>query len=132
MGRPEGTAALDGRRVLVVEDEMLIAMEFEALLREHGCDVVGPAPSVERALTLLQEQRPELVLMDLDLNGKSALPLAWVLRQQSVPFVVVTGYSERHLEKEPVLRDIPRLSKPVRFSDLLRTLVQTLTAPPRH
>ena len=90
-------------------------------------------PSVERALALLQEGRPgaEAVLMDLNLNGKSALPLARALREQRVPFMLVTGYSEAHAE-EQALRGVPRLAKPVRDRDLLQTLAQVLTAAPSH
>ena len=116
-------------RVLVVEDEMLVAMELEALLREHGCEVVGPAPSVEHALRLLHDRCPDAALLDLNLNGQPATALAEALRERGVPVVLATGYSETQLH-EPALRDIPRLSKPVRHRELLRTLARLLAAAP--
>jgi CheY-like chemotaxis protein len=123
---PGDNDALRGRRVLVIEDEMLVAMEFESVLQAHGCVVVGPAASIEQASVLLHEQRPDVALMDLNLNGQSALPVAAALREKAVPFVLVTGYSESR-SAEPELRQAPRLPKPVRHRDLLQTLAELLT-----
>jgi DNA-binding NarL/FixJ family response regulator len=85
---------LHGRRVLIIEDEMLVAMELESVLRKHTCNVVGPAETVERAIALIGEGRPEEAVLDLNLNGQSALPVMAALDARGVPFVVVSGYSK--------------------------------------
>lgn len=120
---------LRGQTVLVVEDEALVAMEFASVLEQQGCVVIGPAASVARALALIEKQRPDAALLDLNLNGTSALPVAAILGEQNVPFVVVTGYGAAPPNDE--LRQAPRLTKPVRECDLVRTLRQLL-APPQH
>jgi CheY-like chemotaxis protein len=116
-------AGLAGRRVLVVEDELLTAMEMERILSELGCEVVGPAPSVERALALLEQDPPDLAVLDVQLGAERATPVALKLEAQRIPFILVTGYG-RLEPKEPVLRRAPRLSKPVEERELARTLAR--------
>src|SRR4051794_39554580 len=94
MANPGIGSPLRGRCVLVVEDEMLVAMELECVLRERGCAVVGPAATVTRALALIDEGRPDAAVLDLNLSGRSALPVAAALNGRDVPFLVVSGYSE--------------------------------------
>ena len=117
-------AALRGRRVLVVEDEMLLAMELESLLRQQGCEIVGPVSTVERALALLEE-RPDAALLDLNLKGRSATPVASAMVDRSVPFVILTGYGEV-TSGQPEVRNAPRLNKPVNHGELVRTLARLL------
>jgi DNA-binding response OmpR family regulator len=85
---------LQGWCVLVVEDEMLIAMELESLLERRGCAVLGPAKTVGRALALPDRERPDAALLDLDLNGHPVTAVAAALTAQDVPFVLVTWYGE--------------------------------------
>lgn len=120
-----GDSTLEGRRVLVVEDETLVAMEFENLLQQQGCVVLGPAPRVNRALTLLDRERPDAAVVDLNLKGELATPVAAALSAQGVPFVLVTGYGELQ-SREPELQDAPRVDKPVHHRELLRVLAQVL------
>jgi DNA-binding NtrC family response regulator len=123
-------ADIAGRRVLVVEDEFLLAMELEALLERHGCLVLGPVPTVDRALALLDGEPPELVLLDVNLKGERATPVAAALRDRGVPFVLITGYSARQLS-EPELRAAPRIDKPVNCHELGRAVAQALEAATR-
>jgi CheY-like chemotaxis protein len=116
---------LRGRRVMIVEDQMLLAMELESLLVELGCTVLGPVPSVARALALLEQQRPDAAILDVNLNGQTALPVAEALTAQGVPFVLATGYTDA---LQPELQGAPRLSKPVNHNELVRALVQVLDA----
>jgi two-component SAPR family response regulator len=117
--------ALRGRRVMIVEDEMLVAMELEDLLIEQGCAVVGPAPSAARALALLDEELPDIAVLDVNLNGQTAMPVVAVLRAQGVPFVLATGYGHT---LQPELREAPRVDKPVDHDKLVRVLVRLLDA----
>jgi two-component SAPR family response regulator len=120
-------ADLAGCRVLVVEDEFLLAMELEGLLNRHGCEVLGTASTVEWALAMLYSQQPEIVLLDVNLKGQRATPVAAALIDRGVPFVLMTGYSEAQLS-EPELRDAPRLEKPVSCRALGRAMARVLEA----
>lgn len=121
--------ALKGRRVLIVEDETLVAMELEVLLAEHGCAVVGPVPTVARALALLDRERPDAAILDLNLNGQKATPVAAALTALGVPFVLATGYGEAQ-SLQPELEQAPRVDKPVNHGELVSTLARILEATP--
>jgi len=120
---PDAREVLRGRRIMIVEDEMLVAMELEALLAEQGCAVIGPAPTADRALALLAEGLPDAAILDVNLNGQTATPVAAALRAQNVPFLIATGYSQS-LQAE--LKDTPRVDKPVNHERLVRVLTQLL------
>jgi DNA-binding NarL/FixJ family response regulator len=114
---------LRGRRVMIVEDEMLVAMELEDLLVEQGCAVLGPAPSADRALALLDEELPDAAILDVNLNGHTAMPVVTALNAQGVPFMLATGYGHT---LQPELRDAPRIDKPVDHDKLVRVLAHLL------
>jgi len=120
--------SLAGHRVLVVEDEALVAMELADILEHLGCTVIGPAASVTRALALLDGRRPDAALLDLNLNGEPGARVAIALNDRGVPFVVVSGYGEDQ-ESAPALRGASRLTKPVRHGELVRVLAQLVTPP---
>ena len=124
-------AELAGLRILIVEDEFLLAMELEALLAQRGCLVLGPVSSVRHALAMLDNgQRPELALLDVNLKGERATPVAAALQARGVPFVLITGYSAPQLS-EPELRDAPRIDKPVNCRALKRAVATALSDTPR-
>jgi DNA-binding NtrC family response regulator len=120
---------LRGRRVLIVEDEMLVAMELESLLEEQGCAVVGPAPTVDRALALLDRERPDAAILDVNLDGQTAVPVAAALNAQGIPFLLATGYGNAQAS-QPELKDAPRVDKPVSHDRLVRTLARILEPTP--
>ena len=123
-------ADLAGLRILIVEDEFLLAMELEALLEQRGCMVLGPVSSVRHALAMLDGERPELALLDVNLKGERATPVAAALQARGVPFVLITGYSGPQLS-EPELRDAPRIDKPVNCRALKRAVATALSDTPR-
>lgn len=112
--------------MLVVEDELLVAMELDSVLRAEGCTVLGPAATVDRAVVLIEEAQPQAALLDLNLRGQSALPVAAVLNARGVPFLVVSGYSENQ-SRAPELSQAPRLAKPVNHRQLLHALRRVLS-----
>ena len=118
---------LKGRRVLVVEDEFLLAMELEGLLSRSGCDVLGPAATVVQALAVVRDQEPEVAVLDVNLKGERVTPVAAALYDRGVPFVVITGYSGAQLS-EPELRQAPRLDKPISDRELCRAVTRALQA----
>ena len=64
-------SALSGRRILVVEDEMLLAMELQMILEDEGCVVLGPVPDIPRALALVEGEALDAATLDMNLNGES-------------------------------------------------------------
>jgi DNA-binding NtrC family response regulator len=118
---------LIGKRVMIVEDEFLVAMELESELTEQGCVVIGPAGRAAPAMALLEEQTPDAVLLDLNLDGETPTALAEALVRRRVPFIVVTGYGSRHQAPE-IMRNAPRLEKPVRQPELVAALTRAIAA----
>jgi DNA-binding NtrC family response regulator len=125
----EAAEVLQGRRVMIVEDELLIAMELESLLEEQGCAVVGPAPTVDRALALLDRELPDAAILDVNLDGQTAIPVAAALNARGVPFLLATGYGNAQA-CEPELKGAPRLDKPVSHDRLVRVLARILKSKP--
>ena len=123
MTSSETKPALDGLRVMVVEDELLLAMELEEHLQEEGCTVIGPVARPVKALRLLETEHPDAAVLDLNLNGERSTAVADALVERGVPFVVVTGYVDMPFD-EPALRSAPRLGKPFRSEDLIRMLTE--------
>jgi CheY-like chemotaxis protein len=86
---------LTGRRILLVEDEYLIAEDLAVLLKEAGADVVGPAASLPRAMRLAADtDHFDAAVLDINLDGVAVFPLAQELRRRGVPMLFLTGYGE--------------------------------------
>jgi CheY-like chemotaxis protein len=115
---------LSNRKVLVVEDEMMIAMLIEDMLDELGCKLVGPATNVPRALELIGKERVEVAVLDLNLDGKDTYAIADALRQKNVPFIFATGYGSTGMR--PEYGDRPVLQKPFQAKDLETALAEAL------
>ena len=107
----DGAPDLSGRRVLVVEDEPLVAMDVEASLAEAGCTVVGPAASVARALALVASEPLDAAVLDANLAGSPVDAVAEELAARGVPFAFVTGYGREALPARHAAA--PMLTKPV-------------------
>ena len=84
---------LSGRRVLVVEDEMMILMIIEDMLADLGCESVTAAATVDQALALIDAQVFDAAMLDMNLNGNKSHAVADALAARGVPFVFSTGYS---------------------------------------
>jgi CheY-like chemotaxis protein len=89
-------AIVPGRRILIVEDEMFVAMDIEAAVNNAGHKVVGFAGTAERAVTLADETRPDLVLMDIRLPGdRDGVEAAIEIRQRfDIPSLLISGYAD--------------------------------------
>jgi CheY-like chemotaxis protein len=108
-------------KVLVVEDEPLIAMLMQRTLQAWGLNILGPVQTAEKAIAIAEETRPDAALLDINLGREeTSLPAADNLRDQGVPFAFVSGYQDRKLPER--FRAAPRLSKPVSDDELRRTL----------
>src|SRR6202171_5551025 len=89
MNRP-----FSNRRVLLVEEEMLVAWLIEDMLADLGCAVIGPASSVNQALAMIDAEAVDAAVLDLNLNGQMSYPVADALAARGVPFVISTGYDK--------------------------------------
>jgi CheY-like chemotaxis protein len=120
LSKPE----LSNRKVLVVEDEMMIAMLIEDMLDEFGCKLVGPATTVPRAPDLIGKEQVEVAVLDLNLDGHDTYAIADALQQKNVPFIFATGYGSTGLRQEYGNR--PILQKPFQARDLENALAEAL------
>lgn len=109
---------LKGRRILVVEDEVLIFMHAEAILQDLGCNEITSVLGIDEAIEVLEHKIFDGALLDMMLNGEPCYPVADALAAKNVPFVFVTGYYTN--EVIPFAHSLrPKLSKPYRDLDIL-------------
>lgn len=112
---PDGTldlSSLNGRRVLVVEDEYLLAEDLRAALERQGAEVMGPVATVAGALDLLRRgPAPVIAILDINLQGEMVYPVADALRARGIPFIFATGYDAQAIP--PAYAGVPRAEKPV-------------------
>jgi len=114
------------RRVLVVEDQMLVGLEIVSFLEDLGYEAVGPCGHVQTALLAVTKEPIDAALLDADLAGESVEPIADFLRRRGIPFALVTGYARDRLPAR--LRDAPYVAKPFTFADV-KAVVSALLAP---
>ena len=112
-------------KVLVVEDESLVALDIETMLEEMGCTVVASVPRLVKALDLVSRLDLDLAVLDINLAGEVVYPLAFRLADRGIPFLFSTGYSTADLP--PELRDRPILRKPVMLASLKRAVAMART-----
>jgi Response regulator containing CheY-like receiver, AAA-type ATPase, and DNA-binding domains len=108
---------LNGKKVLIVEDNFLIAQDLGDVMRGAGCWVCGVVPSSAAALRHLREERPDGVLLDVGLADSDASPVAQALASRGVPFLLVTACEPDDLP--PALRGRPCLAKPFSAATLV-------------
>lgn len=115
---------LPGLRVLLVEDEALIAMSVEDMLEELGCEVAASASSLEEALCKARSGGFQCALLDVNLGGKEVFPVAQLLSEQGIPFAFASGYGPAGLPD--LYRTRPVVSKPFQLEDLSTALSTAL------
>lgn len=107
-------------KVLIIEDESIVAMMIEDLIVDMGHEVVGTAGRLEQALSLVQDLAVDFAIVDVNLNGQFTYPVAEVLKSRGVPFVFATGYGVSGLKDE--WKQSPVLQKPFQPEDLTRAI----------
>jgi CheY-like chemotaxis protein len=112
------------RKILVLDDEALIAMEVEAILEDAGYALAGPAADVPEALALLQDGPIDGAILDLEVDGQRSDPVADKLADLAIPFIYLTGHPESALAERH--RDARVVSKPFIERSLLRELALAL------
>ncbi len=92
---------LSGRRVLIVEDEALVAIELQCALEDAGAEVLGPAMSLTSALALAEHSAQlDCALLDVDIAGHDVYPVAQVLQRRGIPFIFHTAHGSRRAHSE--------------------------------
>lgn len=122
MSDTQGGDALQGLKVLVVEDETLVAMLLEDMLQDHGCEVAGSASRIAQAKELIEDPSMDIqaAILDVNLAGEPSFPLAELLAAKGVPFVFATGYGAGGLPDE--WRNRPTLQKPFSHDEVGKLL----------
>jgi DNA-binding response OmpR family regulator len=122
--------SLAGRRILLAEDEYLIAMELQQELEKNGAEVVGPTASIAETLRLSGSAGPvDVAVLDIDLGGQMAYPVADALRARNIPFIFISGFGPQGIR--PEYADAPMLDKPIMMHRLHAFLGETLGNAPR-
>jgi CheY-like chemotaxis protein len=109
-------------RVLVVEDEMTVAMLIEDMVSELAYEVAAVVPRLEDAMRLLDSDSFDFAMLDVHLNGKTVFPFAAELKARDIPFMFATAYGPRGIPEE--FRGHPVLQKPFGPSELRRALAE--------
>ena len=117
---------LVGKRVLLVEDELLIALLVEDMLADAGCIVVGPFARMPAALAAAAVEPVDVALLDVNIAGEKVFPVAYVLEGRGIPFLFATGYGQGALPKDRPAWDA--CSKPFSFAELADRLARKLQA----
>ena len=113
--------SLKGRRILVVEDDFIMAEDLKAELEGFGAVVLGPEPNLQGALDrLAAEPAPDAAVLDINLGGDLVYPLADLLRARRIPFIFATGYEADAIPAS--YADRPHVAKPVSMRQIIEAL----------
>ena len=115
------------RRILVVEDELFIAMLLEEVLQDAGYDTIGPIPRLEEAMVAARDERMDAALLDINLRGELVFPAARLVMARHIPLVFCSGYTNLSLIP-PEFRAAPQVAKPYDTHTLLAALAQATPA----
>jgi CheY-like chemotaxis protein len=119
-------ASMRGLKVLMVEDQLLIAMDVETMLTHEGAASVETASSVKEALIALAIMRPDVAILDVNLGNGSSVPVAQALCERGIPFVFATGYGETSLIPAS-MDDVPIVRKPYDLASLVAAMTTAMT-----
>jgi len=115
-----------GLRVLLVEDEFMVALLMEMALTGLGCEVIGPIGRVDKALEMAQREALDVAILDVNINGTEVYSVAEALAARGIPFVFVSGYGRKALRAP--WGDRPNLQKPFRIDDLVAVIEEAAAA----
>lgn len=124
-GDDKPMASMRGLKVLMVEDQLLIAMDVETMLTQEGAASVETASSVKEALVALTMMRPDVAILDVNLGNGSSVPVAQALRERGIPFVFATGYGETSLIPAS-MDDVPIVRKPYDLASLVAAMTTAM------
>lgn len=114
------TLSLDQKHILVVEDEFLLARDLTKALEQAGANVIGPVPSVERAMTRLRHEPLDAAVLDINVRGENVFALADLLKERAIPIVFATGHQDLWAGRG--YSEAPCLLKPVDLREIVEVL----------
>ena len=117
------------KRVLVVEDELMIRMLLQDMLADLGYTLAGEAGRIEEAMALAKQGEFDVAILDVNLNGQPISPVVEILIARGVPFVFATGYGQRGVPER--FRKTPTLQKPFQ-ADALASAIESVASNSRH
>ena len=112
---------LDGTTILILEDEPIIGLALEDMLSRHGASVLF-ASQIEEACELIEQERVDSAVLDVNVHGVLSYPVAQMLNERNVPFIFATGYGDRSHPSE--FAGVPTIAKPYSAEDVRRALQQ--------
>jgi len=115
-----GNTSLHGCRILVVEDEYMLADELAQELADAGAEVLGPAPTIALALAVLEGSVPDGAILDVNLGGVLVFPLADTLIERGVPVIFTSGYDPEALPAR--FANVPKCNKPINVALIMATI----------
>ena len=118
---------LSGKRVLVLEDEALIAAMVEDMLTELGVVVVGPVATIERGLLFAQNEDIDAALLDVNIRSTRVYPVADVLKERGVPVVFATGYGQSGVDRSISAQVLEKPYTQDKLADALRLALASST-----
>jgi ActR/RegA family two-component response regulator len=118
--KKEQNQGLRGARILIVEDEYYLAQDLADALTDRGVDVLGPVGTVEEASEAVRRADFDCAIVDMNLRGDMAFPIADQLREAGIPFLIATGYNSASLPDR--FADVPRVEKPSDSSVLIEAI----------
>lgn len=110
------------RLVLVVEDEVFLAIDLDEALTKAGFEVQGPAGTVDQALALIATRKPHAAVLDVTLGSEKVTPVALLLKSLGVPFVLATASDAAEIARHDVLAEVPNLGKPTNMTHLVSVM----------
>lgn len=119
--------SLHGKRVLLVEDDVLLLMSLQDMIAEFGCMAAGSAMAVGAALDLARDAAIDIAVLDVNLQGELVTPVAELLAARGVPFIFATGYDAGIV---PSFAARPRVAKPYRAEQIRDAMLRALSEPP--
>jgi DNA-binding NarL/FixJ family response regulator len=114
-------------RILIVEDEPIVALNYASILEDAGCDVIGPANTAEKGIGLISRERLDGAVLDIDLGGVPVDPIIEALEERAVPYIFVSAYRDRSAP----YKNVVFLEKPCTAFELIKA-VNALVLPARR
>ncbi len=119
----DSEASLAGLRILIVEDMGLIAHELRLMLDRMDCHLVGVASRLDEATRLARTERLDGVLLDLSLSGEDSYPVAEILHERGIPFIIMSGYDTSYIRSDWASE--AHLQKPFDHDELVKMMLHT-------
>lgn len=122
--------ALAGLRVMVVEDEFLVSMMIETVLMDEACDIIGPYDTITDALRIVEKVKTDFAFLDVNVRDEKIYPVAEILAERGIPFVLLTGYGENAIpDDRPAWHVCAKPFTPHELISAMKAAIATAASP---